>query len=97
MEPDGQIATSPLNDSGFSSRTVISITSNVIERAQMLSEKTATQYDSLSWGPLTRIHIFIMDSNVYSRNTKANTSFFQKLSNNRWYHPMNQWLEADPF
>ena len=48
MEPDGQIATSPLNDSGFSSRTVISTTSNVIERAQMLSEKTATQYDSLS-------------------------------------------------
>lgn len=48
MEPDGQIAISPLNNNGFSSMTVISITNNVIERAQMLSEKTATLYDSLS-------------------------------------------------
>ena len=55
MEPDGQIAISPLNDNGFSSMTVISITNNVIERVQMLSEKAATLYDSLSWGLLARI------------------------------------------
>ena len=48
MVADGQIASSPLDDSGFSCRKVISTTSNVIDRAQVLSEETATQHDSVT-------------------------------------------------
>lgn len=48
MVADGQIASSPLDDSDSSSRRVMSITSNAIDRAQVLSEKTATQYETVA-------------------------------------------------
>lgn len=48
MVAGGQITSSPLDDSDFSSRRVMSIASNAIDRAQVLSEKTATQYESVA-------------------------------------------------
>lgn len=48
MVAGGQITSSPLDDSDFSSRRMMSITSNAIDRAQVLSEKTATQYESVA-------------------------------------------------
>lgn len=48
MVADGQIASSRLDDSDSSSRRVMSITSNAIDSAQVLSEKTATQYETVA-------------------------------------------------